>query len=99
MDIEKVEVNVHLPTIDTNNVEVNAQFQKSPMIVKINKRAMSSKLPKRVIKVTTHNVATLVAKSKGQKKPSKKNLNLLNSNSSKSLNNHRKHAKKHICYI
>lgn len=52
VDIEKVEVNVHLPTIDTNNVEVNAQFQKSPMIVKINKRAMSSKLPKRVIKVT-----------------------------------------------
>ncbi len=52
VDIEKVEVNVHLPTIDTNNVEVSAQSQKLPMIVKINKKAMPSKLPKRVTKVT-----------------------------------------------
>jgi len=49
VDIEKVEVSVHLPTIDTNNVKVNVKSQKLPVIVKINKGVVTFELPKRVI--------------------------------------------------
>ncbi len=64
------------------------------MIVKKNKGVVPSKLPKIVIRgETTQNVATILAKLKGQKKPSKEVLNLLNNSPSRSTNNCRKHAK------
>jgi hypothetical protein len=34
VDIEKVEVSVHLPTIDTNNAKINVESQKLLAIVK-----------------------------------------------------------------
>jgi hypothetical protein len=36
VDIEKVEVSVHLPTIDTNNAKVNVESQK--LLVIVNKK-------------------------------------------------------------
>jgi hypothetical protein len=51
VDIEKVEVSVHLPTIDSNNMEVNVKSQKLLVFVKKNEGVMPCELPKRLIKV------------------------------------------------
>jgi hypothetical protein len=45
----KIEVSVHLPTIDTNNAKVNVESQKLLAIVKYIKRVVTSELPKRLI--------------------------------------------------
>ncbi len=51
VDIEKIEVSVHLPTIDNNNAEVNVRSQKLLVFVKQNEGAVPCELPKRLTKV------------------------------------------------